>query len=223
VPNKFYASLPRSMRGKNVVTAVRDDEDMDKEELEERRAAVKNYTPAQLAQFSGIGDFPIPSRISGAFSSKKKRGDSKKRSRSETSVNGETPAGWYGTLPKSLREAKVVTKVKEADADDQVIQERRKLVESTTPSQLAAIHGPGDMPWPTLFKSRSRSGSLAKRKRKYVTLLMTFLRYVGEGFKLFLFNVVTQIQRCFKVCFEGGELASNAATVVAGDEASYKG
>jgi len=163
-PNKFYATLPRAMKEKNVVTAVK--EDLSPEEAEERRATVQSYTPAELGKIKGLGDIPVPSRISGAF--KRKKSASKKRSRSETSVDGAMAEdrGWYDTLPKSLRENKMVTKVKEADADDVVIQERMKLVESTKPSELGAIRGPGDLPIPRLFKARSRSGSVSEKRNK---------------------------------------------------------
>ncbi len=78
-------------------------------------------------------------------------------------------SGLYGTLPKSMRETKLVTKVKESDeADLPRMKERQELVSRATPGELGAIRGFSDIPVPTLFKknrSRSRSGSVS-RKRK---------------------------------------------------------
>ena len=50
--------------------------------------------------------------------------------------------------------------------DDEVIQARQRLVESSTPGELGAIRGFSDFPVPTLFKSRSRSNSVSKEKKK---------------------------------------------------------
>ncbi len=73
----------------------------------------------------------------------------------------------YGTLPRSMRETKLVCAVREID-DEQELQRRRDLVESRTPTQLAQIGGLSDMPVPTriegLFKKekRDRSGSVTR-------------------------------------------------------------
>ncbi len=79
--------------------------------------------------------------------------------------------GLYGTLPKSMRETRLVTKVKESgEGDEEKMKERQQLVSSATPAELGAIRGFSDIPVPTLFKSkRSRSGSAQRpeRKRKY--------------------------------------------------------
>ncbi len=64
-------TLPRALREKHVVTAVKEDEHP--EILKERQEMVKNYTPAELASFGGLGDIPVPSRIQGVFGTGDKR------------------------------------------------------------------------------------------------------------------------------------------------------
>lgn len=73
--------------------------------------------------------------------------------------------GWYGTLPKSWRETKLVTNVKEKDLDDSDLKVRQNMVASMSPRELGAIKGPGDFPMPKLFKSRSRSRDASEKKR----------------------------------------------------------
>ena len=77
IPNKFYGTLPKSWRQKNLVTAVKENEDP--EEVETRRNLVKYNTPAELAQISGLSDIPVPSRITSIFSTteRKKRAEKK--------------------------------------------------------------------------------------------------------------------------------------------------
>lgn len=69
--NMFIATLPRSLKEKNLITSVKENED-DKV-LEERRNLVKTMSPAQLAQLNSITDFPVPSRITNIFSSDVKK------------------------------------------------------------------------------------------------------------------------------------------------------
>jgi hypothetical protein len=77
--------------------------------------------------------------------------------------------GMYGTLPRSMRETKLVTNVREI-VDDEQLKTRQDLVQTKSPTQLSEIHGLSDLPIPTkienLFKKpRSRSSSITKEKR----------------------------------------------------------
>ena len=54
-------TLPKSWREQNLVTKVRDIED--KDEVKLRRELVQSKSPAQLAQITSFGDFPVPKRI----------------------------------------------------------------------------------------------------------------------------------------------------------------
>lgn len=78
------------------------------------------------------------------------------------------PWSLYGTLPRSMRETKLVTNTREM-LDPKELEQRQTLIRSKSPTELAQIHGVEDIPVPTkiqnIFKSRSRSGSLSKMKR----------------------------------------------------------
>ncbi len=80
----------------------------------------------------------------------------------------EEPKEWslYGTLPRSMRETKLVCAVREMN-DEEELKRRQELVQSRSPTQLAQIGGLSDMPVPTrlegLFKKRDRSGSVTSR------------------------------------------------------------
>ena len=74
----------------------------------------------------------------------------------------------YGTLPRSMRETKLVTNTREI-VDAKELEKRQELIRSKTPSELAQIRGFEDIPVPSkiqnVLRSRSRSGSLSKMKR----------------------------------------------------------
>lgn len=65
---------------------------------------------------------------------------------------------------KSFKDTKLVTNVKCKDPDDEELKRRQELVAHTTPKELAAIKGVGDLPIPKVFKSRSRSREKKKEK-----------------------------------------------------------
>ena len=77
----------------------------------------------------------------------------------------QEPFSMYATLPRSMRETKLVTNVKEMD-DPEELEKRRALVDTKSPTQLSQIHGLNDLPVPSniekLFKGRDRSSSVAK-------------------------------------------------------------
>ena len=78
------------------------------------------------------------------------------------------PWSLYGTLPRSMREKKLLTNTREM-LDAKELEQRQELIRSKTPSELAQIQGFGDIPVPSrlqnVVRSRSRSGSLSKMKR----------------------------------------------------------
>ena len=78
------------------------------------------------------------------------------------------PWSLYGTLPRSMRETKLVTNTREI-VDAKELEKRQELIRSKTPSELAQIRGFDDIPVPSkiqnVLRSRSRSGSLSKMKR----------------------------------------------------------
>ena len=54
----------------------------------------------------------------------------------------------YSTLPRSLRETKLVTNVK-VEEDEEVLLARKAVVESKTPAELSAIKSLSDIPIPS--------------------------------------------------------------------------
>ena len=54
----------------------------------------------------------------------------------------------YSTLPRSLRETKLVTNVK-VEEDEDTLLARRAMVESKSPAELSAINSISDLPIPS--------------------------------------------------------------------------
>ncbi|XP_059092500.1 uncharacterized protein LOC131887810 isoform X3 [Tigriopus californicus] len=164
-PNRLYGTLPRSWREQNLVTGVK--ENVDPNLVKERQELVKTKSPSELAQFRSITDFPVPSKIQNIFSTNKKnpQRQAEKRRHSASSVEA-TPEGWTKSLPRSWKDTKLVTNVKEYQPND-IVKQRQELVSTKKPHELAQIHGFSDFPVPALFKrSRSSSGTRDKESRK---------------------------------------------------------
>lgn len=85
---------------------------------------------------------------------------------SEADVVDENKEGWSKTLPKSWRETKLVTNVKERDGNDEVIKQRKQMVETMSPSRLSEIRGFSDFPVPQMFNKRSRSASETRKSKE---------------------------------------------------------
>ena len=85
-----------------------------------------------------------------------------------TEAQSSEPWSLYGTLPRSMRETKLLTNTREM-VDAKELEKRQELIRSKSPAELAQIHGLDEIPVPTkiqnIFKTRSRSGSLSKMKR----------------------------------------------------------
>ncbi len=89
---------------------------------------------------------------------------------SEADASGEDAAeGWSKTLPRSWRETKLLTNQKERDVDDQVIKERKQMVETMSPAKLAEMRGLSDFPLPVAIEralgKRSRSESETRKPK----------------------------------------------------------
>jgi len=106
--------LPASFFEQNIVTAVK--ENLDPEELERNRTLTKTKTPAQLAAINSISDIPVPDKIKNLLTSsgseKKAPEPTKKRRHSDIEIKSTEPFNIYSTLPRSLRDTKLVTNVK---------------------------------------------------------------------------------------------------------------
>ena len=88
--NQFSSTFPRSGWGgqQNIVTSNRVIADED--EVNRRKELVKTKTPAQLAEFHSIGDFPIPSKVKSFLSpSERKIVSQKQRKMSMASAKSD--------------------------------------------------------------------------------------------------------------------------------------
>ena len=72
----------------------------------------------------------------------------------------------YSTLPRSLRETKLVTNVK-VEEDEEVLLARKAMVESKTPAELSAIKSLSDLPIPSrVSKIVTRNQTVAASETK---------------------------------------------------------
>ena len=72
----------------------------------------------------------------------------------------------YSTLPRSLRETKLVTNVK-VEEDEEVLLARKAMVESKTPAELSAIKSLSDLPIPSRVSkivARNQTGAVSETK-----------------------------------------------------------
>merc|ERR1712115_216805 len=144
-----YNTLPKSFREQNIVTAVK--ENLDPEELARNQELTRSRTPAELAQIHSLSEFPLPDNIKNFLTSERKpdntKKEPKKRRHSVTEPEGPPePFSLYSTLPRSMRETKLVTNVK---VDEDVLRARQELVQTRTPAQLSAITSISDLPVPS--------------------------------------------------------------------------
>ena len=72
----------------------------------------------------------------------------------------------YSTLPRSLRETKLVTNVK-VEEDEEVLSARKAMVESKSPAELSAIKSLSDLPIPSRVSkmvARNQTGAASETK-----------------------------------------------------------
>jgi len=144
-----YNTLPRSMREQNIITAVK--ENLDPEELERNQALTKSKTPAELSQIHSLAEFPVPEKLKNLLVFERKeteKKEPKKRRHSDCEPEIAEPFTMYSTLPRSLRETKLVTNVK-VEEDEEVLKSRQALVESKSPVELSTITSLSDLPIPS--------------------------------------------------------------------------
>ena len=63
----------------------------------------------------------------------------------------------YSTLPRSLKETKLVTNIK-VEEDEDVLMARKNLVETKSPAELSAITSLSDIPIPSSIGKLMRPG-----------------------------------------------------------------
>jgi len=154
-----YNTLPKSMKEQNIITAVK--ENLDPEELERNRTLTQTKTPAELAQINSLAEFPVPEKIKHLFERKEtEQKETKKRRHSDCEPEVSEPFTMYSTLPRSLRETKLITNVK-VEEDEEVLQARQALVESKSPIELSNINSLSDFPIPTKISKLVSRGPAA--------------------------------------------------------------
>ena len=156
------ATLPRSFRETKLVTNTRDI--LDEDEANKRKDLVSTKSPKELAQFHGLSDIPVPSKIGDLFKHK----PGVKRSKSESllrrsNMSTPTPMTLSRVTNSSVMTQTLLTKSK-VEADSEELQKRRAVVHSMSPSQLAQIHSLGDIPIPTTLDRLIKKDKYSTRK-----------------------------------------------------------
>jgi len=161
------AILPKSLFEQKLVTAIK--ENVDPEKLERNRALTQTKTPAQLAQINSLGEFPVPAKIKNIFNQTGEKKEQpvappKKRRHSDIEPKSVEPFSMYSTLPKSLRETKLVTNVK-VEEDEKVLKRRQEIVSTKSVSELSQITSFSDIPVPTRLSRMVTRGQVASGTR----------------------------------------------------------
>ncbi len=150
----LYQKLPDSLKTEVLVKSkvVEDDE-----ELKKRQEMTRSMSPAQLAEFHSLSDFPLPS-----FGKKKKESPTEPEiSDPEKSKSREN---LYQKLPDSLK-TEMLVRSKEVE-DDEVLRQRQEMTRSMSPAQLGEIRGFSDIPIPTFRKKKKEEPIDEEMKEK---------------------------------------------------------
>lgn len=142
-----YEGLPESLKSELLVRSKTGE---DTEVLKERQELVKSKKPSELAQMSGLEDFPLPTRIETLVRPKrnlrstKDKEMSKKRSLSWSNLTN--PSSWNDTIPRSLKtELHVRAKVEDPEKQKQ----RQEITKQKTVAELAQMSSLSDLPIPS--------------------------------------------------------------------------
>jgi len=126
-----------------LVTNIKECTDYDT--LKKRQDLIKSKTPAELSAMSGIGDFPVPSKISNML----KKSDTGKDEASEP-FHFENPLKNGLSVPESMKVALAVTTKVE---DEEVVKRNQELLSSKSVSELGQINSMSDLPIPTAIEN----------------------------------------------------------------------
>lgn len=170
---EFYGTLPKSWREKNIVTGNK--VILDADEGQKRQELVKTKTPAELAQFHSIQDFPLPTKVKSLLSPSERKIMAQKLQQRRASINSDkrTWGDKFGDLFKanenvvslktanseailtssstSWKDQKLLTNVK-VHADNEEMVKRRALTSAKSPAELAQINSLNEIPIPTTLK-----------------------------------------------------------------------
>ena len=146
-----------------LVTKIKVTQDLEK--LAGRRALTESQTPAQLGNITSLGDFPLPTTLERFMKSSDKKPKAAAAMDSEEGKSGGGGGGlnledMYSNLPRAFK-SEVLVKSKVQD-DEEKITQRRKMVESMKPAELAQINSLGDFPMPSALENIFKSGDRPK-------------------------------------------------------------
>ncbi len=116
----------------------------DPEVLLERRNLVQSRSVSELAKISGLSDLPVPKHIERLLQGKKSNQQERPQSEMDSAPKG-VKESFMSTLPKSLKSEVLVRARVE---DEEVLRERRKLVQTVSVGELARVGSPADIPVP---------------------------------------------------------------------------
>merc|ERR1712106_1231047 len=154
ITENMYATLPRSLKSELLVKSCIEDPEIQ----QERRALTESKSVSELSQIKSLSDIPIPDNIEKLIS---RAATNKTESPEEQSLDSRPVSrnvsvkgfkdDMYASLPRSLKNQLIVrTKVEE---NEEVLEQRRALVESKSPAELSEIHNLGELPIPSRIEA----------------------------------------------------------------------
>merc|ERR1712106_281076 len=154
ITENMYATLPRSLKSELLVKSCVEDPEIQ----QERRALTESKSVSELSQIKSLSDIPIPDNIEKLIS---RTATNKTESPEEQSLDSRPVSrnvsvkgfkdDMYASLPRSLKNQLIVrTKVEE---NEEVLEQRRALVESKSPAELSEIHNLGELPIPSRIEA----------------------------------------------------------------------
>merc|ERR1719173_235497 len=156
-------SMPEALKTPLAVKAVVEDPEL----VARNKEIIKTKSVGELAHIGALSDLPIPDNIEKLYK--------KITTQTERSVDpplersgAATPASFketiYDTLPRSLRETKLMVKSK-FEEDEERLKERQELTRTKSPTELSQISSMSDFPIPTpvenLLKKKSEQTDTA--------------------------------------------------------------
>merc|ERR1719369_793899 len=140
-------SMPEALKTPLAVKAVVEDPEL----VARNKEIIKTKSVGELAHIGALSDLPIPDNIEKLYK--------KITTQTERSVEpppersgAATPASFketiYDTLPRSLRETKLMVKSK-FEEDEEKLKERQELTRTKSPTELSQISSMSDFPIPT--------------------------------------------------------------------------
>merc|ERR1712004_53297 len=145
----IYETLPRSMRGTQLITNSKFEED--EERLKERQELTRTKSPTELSQISSVSDFPLPTPVENLLKKKSEQPDT---ASPPVPPRGQKKEGIYDSIPASLKSELIV---KSVEQDQDLVAERQETIRTHTPAQLSEIHSLADVPIPSFIQNLTAS------------------------------------------------------------------